>query len=150
MSNDREREVLSTTRKLLDQEPLNAAGETPTQHAHRWATELAISMARKLYPEVQQFEPLPDLLGVITQIDNMVTGLQRKRTAEQNAIELDALRARCEAAEALLRGAEQFVVSYANRNPLWTDNFNGCTQDPNGAHALRSRIDAHLKGAGRE
>lgn len=66
-----------------DAEPArNSAGETPTEHAHRWATELAASMARKFYPEVTQWEPLPDLLGVITQIDNMVTGLVRAPTAE--------------------------------------------------------------------
>lgn len=58
-------------------EPVNSAGETPEQHAHRWATELAVSMARKFYPEAPQFEPMSDLLGVITQIDNMTTGLVR-------------------------------------------------------------------------
>ena len=57
--------------------PLNLAGETPYEHAHRWATELAVSMARKFYPEVTQWKPLPDLVGVITQIDNMSTGLVR-------------------------------------------------------------------------
>lgn len=55
----------------------NLAGETPTEHAHRWATELAVSMGRKFYPEVAQWKPLPDLLGVITQIDNMTAGLVR-------------------------------------------------------------------------
>jgi hypothetical protein len=34
-------------------------------------------MAPKFYPDSPTFEPLPDLLGVITQIDNMVTGLVR-------------------------------------------------------------------------
>lgn len=57
----------------------NSAGETPTEHAHRWATELAISMAKRFYPEVTQWKPLPDLLGVITQIDNMTTGLMRSK-----------------------------------------------------------------------
>jgi hypothetical protein len=58
-------------------EPLNSAGETSTQHAHRWAIELAVSLAKKHYPEAPHFQPLPDLLGVITQIDNMTTGLCR-------------------------------------------------------------------------
>lgn len=63
----------------MDAQPVerNSAGETPTEHAHRWATELAASMAKKHFPEVPQWQPLPDLLGVITQIDNMTTGLVR-------------------------------------------------------------------------
>jgi len=58
-------------------EPTNVAGETPMEHAHRWATELAVSMAKKFYPEVPQFKPLSDLVGVISQIDNMTCGLVR-------------------------------------------------------------------------
>lgn len=65
------------------EEPRNEAGETPTEHAHRWATELAISMAKKFFPEVTQWKPLPDLLGVITQIDNMTTGLVRAAPPSQ-------------------------------------------------------------------
>lgn len=63
-------------------EPRNSAGETPTEHAHRWATELAVNMHRKFYPEVTQWKPLPDLLGVITQIDNMSCGLVRAGAGE--------------------------------------------------------------------
>ncbi|HVL77613.1 MAG TPA: hypothetical protein VM406_16485 [Noviherbaspirillum sp.] len=54
------------------------------EQAHRWATELAVSMARKFYPEAPQFEPLPDLVGVISQIDNMTTGLVRAKPAEND------------------------------------------------------------------
>lgn len=61
----------------------NLVGETPTEHAHRWATELAVYMSKKFYPEVTQWQPLPDLLGVITQIDNMTTGLVRAQPTEQ-------------------------------------------------------------------
>ena len=39
---------------------------------------LAKSLARKFYPEVTQWECLDDLAGVISQIDNMTTGLMRK------------------------------------------------------------------------
>ena len=45
---------------------------------------LALHMARKFYPEVPQFEALDDLAGVISQIDNMTTGL--KREAQQVAV----------------------------------------------------------------
>lgn len=59
-----------------------AAPEQPSEQALRWATELAVSMARKFYPEVPRFKPLPDLVGVISQIDNMSTGLVRAPSAQ--------------------------------------------------------------------
>lgn len=39
--------------------------------------QLATYMAREFYPEVPQWRPLDDTLGLISQIDNMVTGLTR-------------------------------------------------------------------------
>ena len=39
---------------------------------------LAKYMAREFYPEVTQWQCLNDLAGVISQIDNMTTGLMRK------------------------------------------------------------------------
>lgn len=42
--------------------------------------DLAVNLARKHYPEVKQFKVLDDLAGVISQIDNMTTGLSRART----------------------------------------------------------------------
>ncbi len=52
--------------------------------AHRWATQLATNMAWKFYPEVTQWKPLPDLVGVISQIDNMVTGLVRATQVQED------------------------------------------------------------------
>ena len=43
---------------------------------------LAKNLARKFYPEVTQWECLDDLAGVISQIDNMTTGLMRKTEQE--------------------------------------------------------------------
>src|SRR5687767_13654609 len=45
----------------------------------RYAHSLAVSLAARHYPDRPPFEPLPDLLGLLTQIDNMTTGLERKR-----------------------------------------------------------------------
>jgi hypothetical protein len=42
-----------------------------------YATRLAEAIARKHYPEVPQFRVLPDLMGILTQIDNMTSGLTR-------------------------------------------------------------------------
>lgn len=50
--------------------------------AKKYAENLCISMARKFYPEVTQFEPLDDLFGLLTQIDNMTTGLVRPQATE--------------------------------------------------------------------
>ena len=47
-------------------------------NAMSYATALATALHAKHYPEVTQWRPLPDLLGVLTQIDNMVSGLARR------------------------------------------------------------------------
>lgn len=52
-------------------------GETDADRAHRTATELAMHLAKKHWPELTQWRPQPDLLGVITQIDNMTCGMVR-------------------------------------------------------------------------
>ena len=43
---------------------------------------LAKTLAREFYPEVTQWKCLNDLAGVISQIDNMTTGLMRKTKQE--------------------------------------------------------------------
>jgi hypothetical protein len=42
---------------------------------HTYALTLAEAIHRKHFPEVTQWKPLPDLLGLLTQIDNMTSGL---------------------------------------------------------------------------
>jgi hypothetical protein len=44
---------------------------------------LAKNLAREFYPEVTQWECLNDLAGVISQIDNMTTGLMRKPAQQE-------------------------------------------------------------------
>ena len=60
-----------------DKQSLTVGERDKSVQALLYATELAKTMARKHYPDVPQFEVLPDLLGVISQIDNMVCGLVR-------------------------------------------------------------------------
>lgn len=50
------------------------------RQAKNYATTLAINLHAKHYPEVKQWKPLPDTLGLLTQIDNMVSGLARPCT----------------------------------------------------------------------
>lgn len=49
--------------------------------AKNYATTLAINLHAKHFPGVAQFVPLPDTLGLLTQIDNMVAGLESRRRA---------------------------------------------------------------------
>ena len=75
--------------------PLAFIAPQPTAPASdqplRYATDLAIYLAKKFYPDVTQWRPLDDLVGVLTQIDNMVAGVAVERdalqakVAEQNA-----------------------------------------------------------------
>jgi hypothetical protein len=45
-----------------------------------YATRLAVSLWEQHYKgDAPNWRPLPDLLGVLTQIDNMTTGLTRTR-----------------------------------------------------------------------
>lgn len=63
---------------LQAQEPSPASDQTI-----RYATDLAIYLAKKFYPDVTQWRPLDDLVGVLTQIDNMVAGVAVDRDALQ-------------------------------------------------------------------
>lgn len=64
--------------------------------AYREARGLAVAMHRSYYWEVTQWQPLEDLRGVISQIDNMTTGLSLKS-------ERDALLSRVERLEKALK-----------------------------------------------
>jgi len=43
----------------------------------KYAQNIALRMAKDFYPEVSRFEVLDDMAGVVSQISNMSTGLQR-------------------------------------------------------------------------
>ena len=88
--------VLNEVRSLSDEmrlfKHLFAAPQQPapspaSDQTIRYATDLAIYLAKKFYPDVTQWRPLDDLVGVLTQIDNMVAGV---------AVERDVLRAEVE------------------------------------------------------
>lgn len=68
------------------------------QRTASYATALAVSLHAQHFSEVTQWKPLPDTLGLLTQIDNMVVGL-RERIAEleremNREMRADALRLR--------------------------------------------------------
>jgi hypothetical protein len=58
--------ILSGTKKLAD--------------AHGYATRLLVAVMEKYYPDRSpDWQPLSDLMGVLTQIDNLTTGLVRSK-----------------------------------------------------------------------
>lgn len=63
--------------RQADAENLRARNQLQRTDDLGYATRLAESMAVKFYPE-SSWKPLPDLSGVLTQIDNMLGGLERR------------------------------------------------------------------------
>lgn len=59
------------------------------RQAKNYATTLAINIHAKHYSEVTQWKPLTDTLGLLTQIDNMTSGLIRPTDKER--LMVDAL-----------------------------------------------------------
>ena len=53
---------------------------------YREAVELSVYMASKFYPENPEFHPCDSTRGVISQIDNMVTGLKRITSKQRLAM----------------------------------------------------------------
>lgn len=51
--------------------------KTELEQATYELRKLAVFMAKEFYPEVPQWSPLDDAVGLVSQIDNMVTGLKR-------------------------------------------------------------------------
>lgn len=56
----------------------NTEAVSDAELLHKQLRQLAVSMAREFYPEVPEFRPLEDALGLLSQIDNMTTGLSRR------------------------------------------------------------------------
>ena len=76
--------------------------------AERYAEGLAVALAARHYPEVDVWRPLSgDLIGLLTQIDNMTSGLSRTARAERAEAALREI-------EMLRYGDETFLTD-ANR-----------------------------------
>lgn len=52
-------------------------GAAPTDQENSYARSLAVALHAKHFPEVTQWKPLDDTLGLLTQIDNMTCSLIR-------------------------------------------------------------------------
>src|SRR3954447_4681786 len=62
----------------LAQSDAEPVAQKKLEEATTYAEQLAISLAARWYPEVPQWRPLrDDLIGLLTQIDNMSTGAVR-------------------------------------------------------------------------
>ena len=61
-----------------------AAQSAKLAEAERYAERLAVALAARHYPEADMWRPLSgNLLGLLTQIDNMTSGLSRTARAER-------------------------------------------------------------------
>ena len=63
------------------------------QQTKAYATTLAVSLHAQHFSEAAQWEPLPDTLGLLTQIDNMVVGLRERIAELENEAREQALQA---------------------------------------------------------
>ena len=82
---------------------------------HKQLLHLATSMATEFYPEVPQFRPLDDALGILSQIDNMTTGLTRRSSA---GVKVKAL----EWVEDMVGGGVK-AGEYRVRAGIWTHGY---------------------------
>lgn len=79
--------------------------------AYSYACRLAESMYRRHYQEdiSPAWTPLPDLLGVLTQIDNMVSGLVRREAARTALEALVAMQSEAAARSCGLRICDEAI-----------------------------------------
>jgi hypothetical protein len=104
----------------------------------RYATQIAEYLHKNCYPEVTQWKPISgDLFGVLMQIDNMCTGVQRKPKPEERTAEMELGPAIIEAIGAL-------------RSSYNVQDFpgDGDTRQDHAANALE-RIWDHIEGKGK-
>ena len=92
------REFLNEEAQALDPDYTNFVHRTITlfddlidRSPLHYAEKLVRSIQQRCYPEVENFEPLSgDLWGLLTQLDNMMTGMERKPTTVNARFETTA------------------------------------------------------------
>jgi hypothetical protein len=89
--------------------------------AARYATSLAVYLRDKFYPEVTQWQPLNDLLGVLSQIDNMIAGLV-KPTSSDALARYKAMEKVVKAVTAYREAKEEYTAEALEDEPsLWVE-----------------------------
>lgn len=86
-----------------------AKARTEMERATLYASDLARVLVRKHYPENTGWQPLPDLIGILTQIDNATAGLRRSPAPGIDWKRVAEVRARHEACEGLYAFSDQEV-----------------------------------------
>lgn len=69
--------------------PVDAVPEL--KQAQYEAISIAIYIRNRFYPAASEWEPLPDLLGALSQISNMVTGISVSLQAAHDAVTIESL-----------------------------------------------------------
>lgn len=117
----------------------------------KYAEQLAISTREKHYPEVPQFEPMSgDIMGLLSQIDNMLTGLVRSPAASPNP--LPAAREEVGVTEATVEAALHAHVPGGAEVWHWlpqtdADNTDLAQPHPTARNVMRAALEAALRQA---
>lgn len=100
--NSEESELIARLRKAAE-EAIDAL--IMAEHAQSYARRLAKSLHDQHYSDVPNWEPLPDTLGLLTQIDNMSSGVCRVTRSSRLSDGEPVAYARPNAIEAMQRGS---------------------------------------------
>ncbi len=102
------------------------------QQTKAYATTLAVSLHAQHFSEAAQWEPLPDTLGLLTQIDNMVVGLRERIAELENEAREQALQALASEGQWIEQtGAQQKRIAEleAQRVPLTKAEITACCNE---------------------
>ncbi len=122
-------ELLESDMKTGDYETLYAQAVQELAAAQSYATTLAVSMHKQHYAEAApNWQPLPDLVGLLKQIDNMYAGLRADLAAANTRADAMLRVAEKHEAEAaaLLKACRKAVLALAHastENPLYNEDY---------------------------
>ena len=112
-----------------------ALAEQPAQQepdAYGYASRLAVAIWEQHYKDVApQWKPLDDLMGVLTQIDNMTSGLTRLAQPEQEQYmtKLEAWKAWCDTTGTGDLLANQFTLDNSSHGKAFSYAWNAALDD---------------------
>ena len=89
---DMDSQKFNVVRTAIREAAERRKGEDTLGTATKMLRDLAVSLATKHYPDVPQWRVEGDAIGIILQIDNMTTGLERRKAthAENASVQPDA------------------------------------------------------------
>ena len=80
--------IMEMKQTIADKEAEIARLEAALRYATEYAGRLAIALSKQHYPEAYEFKLVPDLLGIIDQIDHMTYNMIRIGTQSNDTFEV--------------------------------------------------------------